>query len=276
MSFREFDLWLNKPWAFVRKDFISASSYKLSFLMELAGIFFSVTVFFFMSKLFGAAFIPQLKPYGGDYFSFVIIGVAFSSYLGIALGSMSSTIMSGQVMGTLEAMLATQTEIPTLIISSSLYQFIWTSLRVVAHLVIGWLGFGLNFHGGNFLGAILLLIMTMAAFSSVGIITASFVMVFKRGDPVSWVFTSFSGLLGGMYYPVSVLPVWMQKIAYFFPLTNALEGARLALLKGYTLGQLAPYFMSLTVFTAVVMPVSILGFKYAVKRAKMDGTLTQF
>ena len=276
MNLPGFALGLNKPRAFVRKDFQAASSYKLSFLLELANIFFSVSVFFFMSRLVGAAFIPQLKPYGGDYFAFVIIGVAFSSYLGIALGSMSGTIMSGQAMGTLEAMLATQTEIPTIIVSSSLYQFIWTSLRVIAYLIVGWLGFNLKFHGGNFLGALLLLALTMAAFSSVGIITASFVMVFKRGDPITWVFTNASWLLGGMYYPVSVLPEWLQKVAYLFPLTNALEGARLALLKGYTLSQLTPYIISLTIFTAVVMPISILGFKYAVKKAKIDGTLTQF
>ncbi len=265
-----------KPMAFVKKSFISATSYKLSFVMELFSIVLSVATFFFMSKLFGAAFIPYLKPYGGDYFSFVLIGVAFFDYLGIAQGSMASTIRGGQLMGTLEALLVTQTEIPTIVISSSLYSFIWTSIRVFAYLVVGSLVFNMNIQSANYGGAILILILTIVAFSSIGIISASFIMVLKRGDPFSWVFGSLSLLVGGLYYPISVLPPWLQKISYLLPITYALEGMRLALLKGYSIAQLSNNILALLVFAAIMLPISILCFKYAVKKAKIDGTLTQY
>jgi len=265
-----------KPLAFVKKDFIAASSYKLSFLMEILNIVLSVAMFFFMAKLFGSAMLPHLKPYGGDYFSFVIIGIAFSDYLSIALNSLAGTIRGGQVMGTLEALLVTQTEIPTIILSSSMYSFIWTSIRVIAYLVIGALGFKLNIQQANFLGAFLILILTIVAFSSMGIISASFIMVLKRGDPISWVFTTLSWLLGGLYYPVSVLPGWLQKLSYLLPITYALEGMRMALLKGYSIFQLSDTIIALILFSVIMMPIGIASFKYAVKRAKMDGTLTQY
>ena len=265
-----------KPLAFIKKSFISATSYKLSFIMELGGIVFSVAMFFFMSKLFGAAFIPHLEPYGGDYFSFVLIGIALSDYLGIALGSMAGTIRGGQMMGTLEALLVTQTEIPTIIVSSSLYSYIWTSIRVLVYLVVGVLGFNMNIRSANYGGALLILLLTIIAFSSMGIISASFIMVLKRGDPISWIFTSLSGLLAGLYYPVSVLPEWLQKLSYLLPLTYALEGMRLALLKGYTIAQLSHNILALSVFTAIMLPISIMSFKYAVKKAKIDGSLTQY
>ncbi len=267
---------MRKPFVFVKKDFIAASSYKLAFIMQFLNIVLSVAVFFFMSKLFGTSMIPHLKPYGGDYFSFVLIGVAFSDYLGIALGSMSGTIRNGQVMGTLEALLVTQTEIPTIVISSSLYSFIWTSIRVIVYLLVGVLAFNMKIHLANLGSALLILLLTIVAFSSMGIISASFIMVLKRGDPITWVFTNLSWLLGGLYYPVSVLPDWLQKLSYLLPLTYALEGMRLALLKGAPISELLPHISALVVFAAIMLPISVLCFKYAVKKAKRDGSLTQY
>ncbi|HEA69513.1 MAG TPA: ABC transporter permease, partial [Desulfobacterales bacterium] len=67
---------LNKPAAFLKRDLQIALSYKLQFLLQFVGIFFSSMVFFFVSKLIGGGISAQLAPWGGDYFSFVIIGVA--------------------------------------------------------------------------------------------------------------------------------------------------------------------------------------------------------
>ncbi len=123
---RESMLFLRKPLAFVYKDFLNESSYKFAFIMQIFGIFFSVLSFFFLSRLFGSAVSPYLEPYGGDYFSFVLIGIAFANYLQVSLRSFSSCIRNAQVMGTLEALLVTQTEIPTIILSSSIYSFVMT------------------------------------------------------------------------------------------------------------------------------------------------------
>jgi len=267
---------LRKPWAFIKKDFISATSYKLSFLMELLGIFFSVAAFYFLSKLFGQQFIPHLRPYGGNYFAFVIIGVAFFDYLNIALRSLAGTIRGAQVLGTFEALLATQTEVPTIIFSSSLYNFIWTTVRVVAYLAVGVVAFDLDISAANYSAALVILVMTVVAFSSLGIISASFIMVLKRGDPINWLLVNLSGLLGGLYYPVSVLPGWLQKLAYLLPVTYALEGMRLALLQGQGLRDLWPIVAVLLIFSLTMLPVSVLCFKYAIRRAKRDGSLTQF
>ncbi len=267
---------LRKPWAFLLKDFINETSYKFSFIIQFLGIFFTVLVFFFLSKLFGNAVSPLLKPYGGDYFSFVLIGIAFANYLQVSLRSFSSCIRDAQILGTLEALLVTQTSIPTIIFSSSLYSFVLASLRVIVFLLIGVLALGLNIGDANFMGAILILLLTIFSFSSLGIISASFIMVLKRGDPLSWIFTSMSWLLGGVYYPITVLPDWVQKFSYLLPITYSLEGMRMALLKGYTLRALLPSIIPLLIFTIIMLPISIWVFKYAVKRAKIDGSLIKY
>ncbi len=136
--------------------------------------------------------------------------------------------------------------------------------------------FDVNMGNANVVGALLILLLTIISFSSLGIISASFIMVLKRGDPISLMFTGVSGLLGGLYYPISVMPDWLQKLSYLLPVTYSLEGMRLALLKGYSLSALMPNIVALVLFSIIMLPLSILVFGYAVRRAKMDGTLTQY
>lgn len=267
---------LLKPYAFIKKDLQNEISYKLSFFMQIFSIFLSVTMFFFLSKLLGNNAIPSLAKYGGNYFAFVLIGIAFSSYLDVSISSMSTKIREGQMMGTLEALVATQTSLPIIIFSSSLYSFLFTSLRVVVFLVIGVFIFKLDLSQANYTGGIIILITSILAFSSIGILSASFIMIFKRGDPVTRIFSGASWLLGGVYYPIEILPDWLTTLSHLLPITYSLEGMRFALLKGCSLHELMPSILSLLIFTVILMPISLFAFQYAVKIAKRDGSLTQY
>ena len=269
-------LQLKKPLAFLWKDFISESSYKLAFFSQFFGIFITALAWFFLSNLFGKSVSSHLHAYGGNYFSFVIIGIAFSNYLQVALRSFSNNIRMSQTLGTLEAMLVTQTTIPTIILSSSIYNFLITSFRVVVYLVLGVLFFDLNMGKANYGAAVIVLMITIVCFSSMGIISASFIMVFKKGNPVNWIFINLSWVLGGVYYPITILPEWLEKLAYLLPITYALEAMRLALLNGRSLGSLMPQIIPLFIFTVVMLPLSLSLFSFAVKRAKIEGSLVQY
>lgn len=264
------------PWAFLKRDLRNETSYKFQFFMQLAGILFSTVTFYFLSKLVGTKFNEYLKPYGGDYFSFVLIGVAFSHYLHVSLQGFSKVIREAQVLGIMEPLLVTDTSIETIIISSSLYNFLLTSLRVLIFLLLGVVVFSMDISRGNYAGAAIILLLTIPSFSCLGIISASFIMVMKKGDPLSWLFSSLSWLIGGVYYPVSILPRWMQYAADLLPIRHSLEGMRLALLQGYSIRQLAPSIVPLFIFIAIMLPLSLMIFRLAVKKAKVDGTLTQY
>ncbi|MBI2471520.1 MAG: ABC transporter permease [Planctomycetes bacterium] len=268
--------YMRKVFAFVLRDIINETSYKFSFFTQLAGIIVSTTIFFFLSKLLGNAGVSYLKPYKGNYFSFILIGIAFFNYLRVATEGLSKSIREGQMLGTLEAMLVTQTGISTIIISSSLYGFIFTSFKVAVYLLLGILVYGVDIGNANVVGAVIILLLTIISFNSLGIISASFVMVLKKGDPISWMITNVSGIVGGVYYPVSVLPLWLQKLSYLLPITYSMEGMRLSLLNGYSLKLLLPNIIGLTLFSLIMTPLSIAVFGYAVGKAKQDGTLTHY
>jgi len=267
---------LRKTWAFVLRDFKLQVSYRLAFLLQSLGILFSVASFYFVALLFGEAAAPHLQAYGGDYFAFVLVGIAFMRYQGVAMSSFAATIRRGQMMGTLEAMLVTPTRLSTVLVSSSLWSFAFTSLQVLIYLVLGAFLFGADLGHANLLAAVVIQVLTILAFSGVGILSASFTMVFKRGDPISFMFGSVSTLLAGVLYPVTVLPAWLLPVSYLLPLTYSLQAMRRAILTGDSLLTMASDVIALLLFAAILLPMSFVAFRYAVKRAKIEGSLTQY
>lgn len=262
--------------AFLRRDWRIQISYRVAFVLQLLGVLFSLLLFYFLSALIGDAAAPHLADYGGDYFAFVLIGLALAGYFGVGLRSFASNLREAQTTGTLEAMLLTPTRLSTIILSSSLFDYGLVTFQVIAYLVFGAAFFGVRFNG-NWPAALLILALTVVAMTSVGIIAASFIMVLKRGDPVTWLVGNMLQLLGGVYYPIAVLPGWLQVPAKLLPVTYALGAMRKALLTNAPLRDLLwPDLAALALACVVLAPISLLAFRAAVRRAKRDGSLAHY
>jgi ABC-2 type transport system permease protein len=97
--------------------------------------------------------------------------------------------------------------------------------------------------------------------------------LFKRGNPSKWFFIGISSVVGGMLFPVSILPGWLQVVAYLNPVTYALDAMRAALLDGASLVAVAKPLLILFLFAIVLLPTSIMAFSWALRRTKVTGTL---
>ena len=267
---------LDKAAWFLHRDYIIELSYKLSFVLQFFGIFLNVFMFYFLARLVDGGSQPSLAAYNGDYFAFVLIGVAFSLYFTVAISGFAKNLRDAQITGTLEAMLLTPTDLPTIIISSCLWDYLCTTLRVVIYLLLGMFVFGANLGNGNYLGALVVLILTIVAFSGLGIMAASFILVTKRGDPVTTLVGGVGLLLGGVYYPVELLPSWLQFLAALIPVTYALRAMRNALLNNASWSVLLPDIGALVIFCVILVPLSLFTFKQAVRWAKIDGSLAHY
>lgn len=261
-----------KSWAFLRKSFLEMSSYKLAFILQFLGIFLSIVTYFFLAKIVPSRFLEE---YGGSYFAFVLIGVAFMSFLGLSLEGFTRFIRESQMSGTLESMLVTPTKLPTILLNSLLWGFVIVSIQAVLYLTFGVLFFGLDLNI-NLVSAVVIFALSIFVFGAIGILGAGMIMIFKRGDPLTWVFTSLSGILGGAIFPITVLPLWLQKISYLVPLSYSLRAFRHAVLNGASLASLSFDVMGLVIFAFILFPLSLFVFKHAVRKAKKDGSLVKF
>lgn len=267
---------LKKIIAFIKKDFLIESGYKLSFIFMIFNVAVSVLGYFFIDKLFGNKIVQHLEPFGVSYFSYVLLSIAFFNYIGVGMGSFSSRLASEQMQGTLEAILITPTSIPTILLSLSIWNFLFATVNMVIYIVMGMLVFKINFANVNILSTLIVTALTIISFSSLGILSASFIMVFKRGNPLGWIISSVEGLISGVYFPITILPAWLQFLAKFFPITYAVKAIQLAVYKGYSVSQLRWEIGVLFFFSSALLPISLASFKFALKKARRQGSLIQY
>ncbi|GAB4580751.1 MAG: hypothetical protein Fur0022_34930 [Anaerolineales bacterium] len=276
LSFSQIRNYLHIAKAFLLRDWQMETSYRLAFLMDFLGIFFSITIFYFVGELVDVQTAPFLQSYGGNYFAFVLVGIAFSRFFGVGIASFANNLRQAQTAGTLEAMLTTPTPLSIIILSSSLWNFGFATLQVISYLIVGAVFLGIPMKDGNILAAISVLGLSILVFNSLGIFAASFVMVFKRGDPISWILNVAFTLLGGVYFPIALLPEWLQTLATLLPVTYGLEAMRLALLQRAGWAIILPYLWPLILFVFFLFPFSLFTFRFAVHRARIDGSLTHY
>lgn len=267
---------LPKAWAFVKRDFLQNASYRLNSVFQLLGVLFSCLTFFFFSRFIQDQQIETLAPYGGKYFPFALVGIAFYSFLGVGLQSLSDSINTAQTTGTLEALLVTPTGITTVIFSSTLFDFLFATVRVLVYFLFGALFFGVGLDQANLPAAIVVLALSTACFTAMGMLSAAFVMIFKRGNMAGWVFGGVSSILGGVIFPVASLPSWLQPVSQLLPITHSLEAMRLAMLMGANLLELWRPLGALVLFATFLLPAGVLAFSVAVRRAKRTGSLVQY
>ena len=267
---------LGKIAVFFRRDLAIARSYRAAFVLELFEALFGVAVFYYLSRFVQSPELTRALPQGGSYFAFALVGFAFFDYLSVALGTFEHSIQEARQNGTLETLLVTQTSLPVILAGSAVYPFALLSLRAAVYL--GWGIFLFNFPArqANWPGAVLVLLASVLAFAGLGVLSASYLLIFKRGNPAKWVVLGVSGLVSGMMYPVSVLPEPLQRVARLVPVTYSLEGMRAALLGRASLIELWPSLRALLLFAAVLLPLSFAVFSWALRRTKITGTLTHF
>lgn len=263
-------------WAFIKKDFLLTTSYKFLFITQLIWIFLSVAINYYVGRVFGGMISPVLKSYQGNYFAFLLIGVAFMDYLTVSLATFNQSIQESQMIGTLEILLLSPYKFSTMLIYSALWPYIFTSFRFFMYLLFGTLFFGFNIGNANILGAVVIIILSTVCFAMLGIIVASVTLVLKRGVPLNVLISAASIFLGGVAYPVEVLPDWLARLSPFIPLTHSLDAMRRALLQGQGLEQLVPHIMMLMLFALIFLPIGLSAIQFAVWRTKVTGTLSHY
>lgn len=263
-------------WEFVKRDLRENMSYRFAFLMRVFSVFFHMTFFYFLSSMIGAAANPFLKQYGGNYFSFVMIGMIFQTSVQIAQNGIRGKIENWQTTGTFEALLVTKTSSLTVISFSMIYDFFFMFVNASLFIAAGCFLFQMSFSGANITGGLIVFLLSFAAMLPLGIISAAFVLTFKKGDPMNFIVQTASFLLAGVWYPTTVLPLWLKKIAYLLPLTHSLEASRQTILMGKSLGAVMGDVMFLLLFSVIMLPISLWIFSKTIERAKVTGALVKY
>jgi ABC-2 type transport system permease protein len=162
------------------------------------------------------------------------------------------------------------------VLFSSVWNFVMTTFRVIGYLLLGYLLFGIRMHAGGWAGAVLILPLAIASFVGIGVLSAAFILYFKRGDPIQFFLVAVSGLLGGVFYPPEVMPSWLAALSELLPITHALRGIRACLLQGSTPFEVWPEIRALLLFVLILVPLGLAAFALALRKARDEGSLVSY
>ena len=95
----------------------------------------------------------------------------------------------------------------------------------------------------------------------------------EKGTQLGFVAQGLLLVVSGVYYPVSVLPEWMQWIAKISPATYALRGIRAAIIDGAGISRCGPTIWPLLVIGVVSVPLGLWTFRTGERYAKKHGKL---
>jgi ABC-2 type transport system permease protein len=264
---------LRELWIFFWRDLSIARTYRTVFVLEAIEALFGVAMFFYVGRFVDSPQLSSSLPQGGSYFAFSLIGFVFLDYLNAAMDTFDNSLVEARDSGTLEHLLVTQTSLPVILAGSAIYPFVATTLRIAVYIVWGAVLFGFPLRQANWAAVAVVLFATLLAFSGLGILSASYLLLFKRGNPAKWFLLGVSGVASGMLFPVSVLPDWLQLVARLNPVTYALEAMRAAMLGGAGLHAVWQPLLVLLLFATVLLPLSMAAFAWALRRTKTTGTL---
>ena len=210
----------------LRKDFLWAFSYKISFFGQFIGIGLSVYTLFFISKTFEMSNSAHLSQYGENYFLFAIIGLGTLDLVNLCMRAATRSIRDAQAFGYIDVMISSKVNPRSVIISSLVYPSLIGLLRIIVYLFCAFFLQDLNFSLLSITLALCVMLITLISFIGLSLIAASFVVLYKQGDPVNHLTGLIIFLFSGILFPVSVLPYMLQPISNFVPVTHGLEMMR--------------------------------------------------
>src|ERR1044071_3374787 len=220
-------LLLRRVRAFVVRDFQLAVSYRLEFFLRILTILLVVTTFYFVSRIFTGS-VTEYSQWR-DPLAAWVTGLAVLNYFMTGFSSLATAIRQEQAQGALEGGLMTPISIPGLVVASSGWDFALATFQSFLYLFFGWLISGIHYRG-NFLLAVAFLLLTTLVLASVGILSASFAMVFKRGDPFGILIGTGSALFSGVFFPTQLISETvgggLGSVSRLLPTTYGLDGIR--------------------------------------------------
>jgi ABC-2 type transport system permease protein len=272
-------LLLKRIRAFIIRDFQLALSYRLEFFIRVLWILGIVTTFYFVSQIFFGLPVTQYAQWH-DPLAAWLTGIAVLSYFTTGFSSLANSIRQEQMQGTLESVLLTPINVPTVVVATSAWAYVEATFYSGLYLFFGWLFFDVQYKGSMLL-ALMFLVLTTLVLACIGILSASFAMVFKRGDPFAILLGAGSAMFSGVFFPKEMLQEALGQTggriaSAIIPATHGLDGIRAVLIEGKGLSEVQEPFWTLLAFLVVLGPFSLWVFGRAIKRAKREGSLIQY
>ena len=205
---------------------------------------------------------------------YLLVGTLIWSYLSVVFDSISEMIAWERWEGTIEYTFMAPVSRATHMIGTTLFAVTYGILRTLIILTVVAFFFRIDLSRANLVGAVLILLLGSVSFIGFGIVAAVLPLLFpERGSQMTHIIEALLLLISGIYYPISVLPDWLQKVSMLSPATYVLDAMRDAILHSKGTIALLPYAWPLVVMGFITIPFGLFVFGVVERFAKRTGRL---
>jgi ABC-2 type transport system permease protein len=204
----------------------------------------------------------------------LLIGTVVWSYLGMLFEILTETVAWERWEGTIEYTFMAPLSRATHLLGMGAFAVLYGLIRTAFLFFAVALFLDLDFPNADFVAAALVLAVSSFAFIGIGMMTAVLPLISpEKGTQLGFIAQGTLLVVSGVYYPVSVLPEWMQALSVISPATYALDGIRKAVLEGAGPAAVWPDIWPLLVIGAVAIPLGLEVFRRGERFAKRHGRL---
>lgn len=258
--------------AFWRMEFIEEISYPLSFALSILRTAVPLIMSFFIGRVVG-----DRASVGGDYLTFTTIGLAITSIMQGGMSGFGGALTRAFQRGNLETMLVEPVPWTFLPIAMNLWKMCLSILNFSIIIGLG-IALGAQFDASGTVRFLTISALSLTSAIAIGVLSAAVLMLTLKSQPVLQLYSIVASILGGSVFPVTVLPGWLQPLAYLIPHTYAINGARTAITEdpgAFTIS-FQQSVTALGVFTVIVLPLGIWLFRRSLEFARRMGLLSGY
>ncbi len=207
--------------------------------------------------------------------TYLLIGAVVWAYLGILFAFLMETVAWERWEGTIEYTFMAPLSRAMHLAGQGFFAILYGLIRaVLLYAICAFVFFDLSVPDANYVAAFVILVISSISFIGIGMMMSVLPLISpEKGTQLGFVAQGTLLVVSGVYYPVSVLPEWMQSLAKISPATYALDGIRAAIMEGAALDSMWGDIWPLLVIGAVSIPLGLWIFHRGELYAKRHGKL---
>lgn len=206
--------------------------------------------------------------------TYLLLGTLVWQFLAGIFNNISEMISWERWEGTIEYTFMAPIRRFNQMLGQTIFAIVYSFLFTVVIGVVVTAFFDLDFDNANFVSATIILLVGSLSFVGIGVTASILPLLYpERGAQMTHIVQALFLLVSGIYYPVSVLPDWLQFLSRFSPATYVLQGMRAALLPGTVDAEPLSFVWPLLLMGVVMLPLGIYFFQRAERYTKRTGKL---
>ena len=257
--------------AVMRRDLLRATSYRVAFVAAGLSEVINMILFYYVSRL------VDVEPFSDpdEYFAFVVVGLIALQLAYSVLYFPAYLLTAELVAGTFERLVVSPLGAVRGLVAAMVFPFLSAIVGSLAAIGFAIVFFDLSVSWETAPLAIPVTALIGLAFAPFGLALMALVLLIKQVISIAGWFVTILSLLAGLYFPIALLPEWIEWASDVQPLTPAVDLMR-HLIVGAPLSSPGSEALTLAAFAVALLPPALWGLRAALHAAQRRGTILEY